>query len=167
MLRQLATLGGLLMTAATFSFTSAPFMADGTPGGKIALEYTCEGDDLSPPLSWEAPPAGTKSQALIVDDPDAPGGVFTHWVLYGLAANTRDLRRGMAPAGARQGKNDFGTVGYRGPCPPPGKSHRYVFTLYALDQPLDLPAGASVAELQRAMKGHVVGQAKTHGMFGR
>jgi Raf kinase inhibitor-like YbhB/YbcL family protein len=160
-------LGGLLMTTSSFTFTATPFIAGGAPGGRIDAEYTCKGPDVSPPLSWAAPPAGAKSLALVVDDPDAPGGVFTHWVVYGLSPTLRELKKGQLPTGAHQGMNDFGSLGYRGPCPPPGKPHRYFFTLYALDLPIDWPAGSSVSELQRGMEGHVLAQAKVYGTFGR
>ncbi len=141
------------------------------PGGEIPRKYTCEGDDLSPELSWSEPPRGTQSFALIADDPDAPSGTFTHWVLYGLRAETRRLAegasRGQLPAGASQGRNDFGKTGYGGPCPPPGKPHRYFFKLYALDANLGLKPGASKQQLEQAMKGHVLAQSEVVGTFKR
>lgn len=141
-------------------------------GGRVPKEFTCDGEDKSPMLSWTAPPSGTKSLALIVADPDAPGGTFTHWVLFNLPASAAGLSAALArepvlPDGSRQGKNDFSRIGYSGPCPPPGNRHRYFFTLYALDQPLDLMAGASQKQLEAAMKGHVLGRGELIARYGR
>jgi Raf kinase inhibitor-like YbhB/YbcL family protein len=140
--------------------------------GKVSKECTCDGEDKSPALSWTAPPAGTKAFALIVTDPDAPGGTFTHWVLYNLPANKSDLaagmqRQGQLADGSRQGQNDFGRMGYGGPCPPSGSRHRYVFTLTALDGELGLPPGATRAQLEDAMKGHVIAQGQLTARYGR
>ena len=132
-------------------------------GESIPAQYSCQGQDISPPLAWGEPPAGTKSLALIVNDPDAPVGVFTHWVLFNLPAGSRELPEAV-PAepqlanGALQGKNDFGKIGYAGPCPPPGSPHRYRFTLYALDNALDLKSGATKKQVIEAMSGHVLAQ---------
>ncbi len=140
-------------------------------GESIPAKYTCDGQDISPPLKWGEPPAGAGSFALIVDDPDAPGGVFTHWVLFNLPPDTSELPE-AAPAspqltgGALQGVNDFGRVGYGGPCPPSG-THRYQFTLYALDKSLDLEAGASKQQVLEAMQGHVVARGQLTGMYQR
>ena len=141
-------------------------------GESIPKKFTCDGPDVSPQLKWNDPPAKTQSMTLIMDDPDAPAGTWVHWVLYELPANTRDLSEGIAkqeqlPSGARQGRNDFGKIGYGGPCPPPGKAHRYFFKLYALDTKLNLKPGATKAELERAMKSHVLGQAELIGKYGR
>jgi Raf kinase inhibitor-like YbhB/YbcL family protein len=140
-------------------------------GGEIPRKYTCEGEDVSPQLSWSDPPARAQSLALIVEDPDAPSGTFTHWVLYGLPSDTRELAegasKGQLPGGARQGRNDFGKLGYSGPCPPPGKPHRYFFKLYALDNKLDLQPGASRQQFEQATRGHVVAQAEIMGKFRR
>jgi Raf kinase inhibitor-like YbhB/YbcL family protein len=116
-------------------------------------------------------PVGTKSFALIVDDPDAPAGTWVHWVLFNLPAGTHELAQGVEKKeqlenGALQGRNDFPKIGWNGPCPPPGKPHRYFFKLYALDTVLDLKAGASKADVERAMKGHVLGQGELMGKFG-
>ena len=146
-----------------FQLTSAAFEANGT----IPREYTCDGADLSPPLRWAEPPAGTKSFALICDDPDAPRGTWVHWVLFNLPASTTSLSTGLVPSGARQGTTDFGRPGYGGPCPPRGPAHRYVFTLYALDLELDLPAGAAKAALLRAMDGHILAQTELIGRYQR
>ena len=141
-------------------------------GSEIPARYTCEGQDVSPALTWEEPPAETQSFALIMDDPDAPGGVFTHWVLFNLPADSRGLSEAVPtqpqlPDGSLQGKNDFGRSGYGGPCPPPGRPHRYQFTLYALDQTLDLKAGASKKQVIDAMRGHILAQGRLTGTYRR
>jgi Raf kinase inhibitor-like YbhB/YbcL family protein len=128
----------------------------------IPSRHTCEGEDVSPPLRWTNVPEGTRSLALVVDDPDAPGGVFTHWIGWGLDPAAEGLGEGVqAPS---EGQNDFGTTGYRGPCPPPGHGrHRYVFRLYALDAEPELRAGARKAELEQAFEGHVLTTAELVG----
>jgi len=141
-------------------------------GGKIPTKYTCDGQDVSPALTWGEPPVDTRSFVLIVDDPDAPGGVFTHWVLLNLPAGSRELPEGVPakaqlPNGSVQGKNDFGRIGYGGPCPPRGRPHRYRFTLYALDKPLDVKAGASKTKVIGAMQGHILAQGQLTGMYQR
>ncbi len=141
------------------------------PNGKIPAKYTCDGADLSPPLRWNDPPQGTKSFALISDDPDAPMGTWVHWVLYNLPAETRSLEEGLAtsetlPNGARQGMTDFRRVGYGGPCPPSG-THRYFFKLYALDTVLNLVAKATKADVERAIKGHILAQTELVGLYQR
>lgn len=137
----------------------------------IPRKYTCDGDDLSPPLSWEGQPEGTVSYVLIVDDPDAPAGVFTHWVLYNVPGNLTSLPegipRGKETAYGYQGRNDFGDYGYGGPCPPKGRPHRYFFKLYALNTTLDLPPGARKSDVERAMKNHVIGETQLVGLYGR
>jgi len=139
-------------------------------GSSIPKRFTCDGPDVSPALSWGDPPAGTKSLAIIADDPDAPAGTWVHWVLYDLPADTRKLPEGVAkdrelPNGALQGRNDFGKIGYNGPCPPRGSEHRYFFKLYALDSRTGLKAGATKSELERTMKGHILSQAQLVGKF--
>ncbi len=141
-------------------------------GADIPEKFTCDGPDVSPPLSWTDPPAGTQSFVLIADDPDAPGGTWVHWVAYDLPASLRQLPQGVPKdgelkGGGRQGLNDFPSLGYGGPCPPPGKPHRYYFRLYAVDRKLGLKAGASRNEVERAMKGHVLGQAELMGRHHR
>lgn len=141
-------------------------------GDKIPVKYTCVGQDVSPPLEWSQPPSGTQAFALILDDPDAPGGVFTHWVIFNILSDSRKLpeaipTQAQLPDGALQGKNDFGRVGYGGPCPPPGRPHRYQFTLYAVDQSLDLKAGVSKKQLLSAMEGHVLAQGQLTGTYQR
>lgn len=141
-------------------------------GAKIPKKYTCEGWDFSPPLIWNEVPDKTQSLALIMDDPDAPGGIFTHWVLFNLPPNSRELLEGVSPvpqlpSGALQGKNDFGKFSYGGPCPPPGSPHRYRFTLYALDQQLELEAGVSKKQLLKAIEGHILAQGQLIGTYQR
>lgn len=141
-------------------------------GERIPVEHTCDGADRSPPLMWSDPPSGTRSVALIMDDPDAPGGSWVHWVLYNLPPESQELPAGVAqeptlPTGAVQGLNDFRRVGYGGPCPPPGSSHRYVTTLYALDGRLELPPRATKARLEQAMAGRILGQARVMGRYRR
>ena len=141
-------------------------------GGDIPKKYTCDGEDLSPNLTWNEPPAGTKSLALIADDPDAPSGTWVHWVYFDIPVQARSLPEGLSKNaelkdGSRQGRNDFGRVGYGGPCPPRGPAHRYLFKLYALNAKLDLPPGATKADVERAMKGKILGQAQLMGKYKR
>jgi Raf kinase inhibitor-like YbhB/YbcL family protein len=177
-----------LTSAAAIAAGSALFEANTSPGrhsmsfvletkafpkgGAIPARYTCSGDDVSPALSWSGAPQGTKSFALIVDDPDAPSGTFTHWIVYDLPAATHQLPESVSKTddlsgGGRQGRNDFRRVGYGGPCPPPGKPHRYFFKLYALNAALNLPAGASRQDVEGAMRSHVIAQAELMGQFAR
>lgn len=145
-----------------FVLTSAAF----TAGGSIPRRHTCDGEDLSPPLSWTAPPDGSRSLALILDDPDAPGGRFVHWLGWGIAPDTSGLGEGEPTP--LEGRNDFGTIGYRGPCPPRGRgSHRYRFRLYAVAGELGLPAGIGVAELERALSGNALAAAELVGVYRR
>lgn len=141
-------------------------------GGDIARKFTCEGADVSPQLSWSEPPAGTKTFALLVDDPDAPVGNWNHWSAWNLPASARGLAEGTSkaaalPDGTQQGMNDFHKTGYNGPCPPAGKPHRYYFKLFALDTKLELPSTAGKKELEAAMKAHILGQGEWMGRFGR
>jgi Raf kinase inhibitor-like YbhB/YbcL family protein len=141
-------------------------------GMSIPSQYTGDGADQSPPLRWSELPSGTKSIALICDDPDAPRGTWVHWVLFNLPPGTRELEEGVPttatlPSGAKQGKNDFGNIGYGGPAPPKGKPHRYFFNLYALAVVVDLPPGATKAELVDAMKGHVLAEGQLMGTYKR
>jgi Raf kinase inhibitor-like YbhB/YbcL family protein len=135
-------------------------------GESIPRRHTCEGEDLSPPLSWTDVPDETSSLALIVEDPDAPRGTFTHWVGWALDPATGGLREGeAAPV---EGRNDFGQTGYRGPCPPPGHGpHRYVFRLHALSRDPDLAAGAGKEELERALDEQVLAVAELTGSYER
>ncbi len=140
-------------------------------GDLIPSVHTCDGSDTSPPLSWTDPPAGTKSFALISDDPDAPVGTWVHWVLWNLPSAARSLepnqpKKESLPSGARQGTTDFRRIGYGGPCPPSG-THRYFFKLYALDTSLDLPSSATQKDLEKAMQGHILVQAELMGKYRR
>lgn len=151
-----------------FELKSSAFKAS----ENIPKKYTCEGPDVSPPLSWTDPPAGTRAFALIMDDPDAPVGTWVHWVLYDLPATTRELgeavpTKEMLSSGARQGVNDFRRVGYGGPCPPPGPAHRYFFKLYALDQETGLKPRASKQQVLDAIKGHILGETQLMGKYKR
>jgi Raf kinase inhibitor-like YbhB/YbcL family protein len=150
------------------ALTSSAFQA----GAAIPRKYTCDGEDISPSLRWGRAPEGTLSFALIVDDPDAPGGTWVHWVLYDLPAGTRELKEGAAKTetlanGATQGENDFHKIGYGGPCPPPGSAHRYSFRIYALDAVTSLKARARKPQLLEAMKGHVLGSGELIGRYKR
>jgi hypothetical protein len=154
--------------AGTMSIRSSAF----TDGKRIPKDYTCDGHDVSPPLEWSGVPEGTKSLALVCDDPDAPMGAFTHWVLWGLAPDATILPKSVRldtplPGGARQGMNGFHHIGYGGPCPPPGKPHRYYFKLYALDTVINPPESAGKGALERAMDGHVLDEAQLMGRYGR
>ncbi len=143
-----------------------------TPGGFIPKRFTCEAADVSPALAWTDPPTGTQSFAIIEDDPDAPSGTFVHWLVYDLPASYRKLPEALSgndqmPGGGRQGTNDFSRTGYSGPCPPPGKPHRYFIRLYALDAKLNLRPAATRNELDSAMQGHILAQAELMGRFQR
>jgi hypothetical protein len=160
----------------------SPAFAD---GGTIPAEYTCDGAGGSPPLEWSGVPGKAGELALIIDDPDAPMGTFSHWVVVGLTPVVKGLKAGVPAeaivpaasmltegeaglkAGARQGKNDFGKVGYGGPCPPSG-THRYVFRIYALDAPLALAAESPTrSEVLRAIKGHILAEGRLVGRYAR
>jgi Raf kinase inhibitor-like YbhB/YbcL family protein len=134
--------------------------------GYIPEKHTCDGQDVNPPLLIEGVPPGTKSLALIVDDPDAPVGTWVHWVVWDIRPETKEIREGAVPQGAGQGVNDFRKHDYGGPCPPSGV-HRYFFKLYALDTVLGLGERAKKADLEKAMKGHVIGQAEIIGRYRR
>jgi Raf kinase inhibitor-like YbhB/YbcL family protein len=141
-------------------------------GQTIPQKYTCSGADVSPPLTWGLSRAGTKSIAVIADDTDAPGGTFTHWMLFNLPADTDELtenipRMPTLPSGAKQGVNDFGKTGYSGPCPPSGQPHHYHFKVYALDRQLNLTPDAKSKDLTAAMNHHIVAEGELTGVFGR
>ena len=148
--------------------TSTAFQA----GETIPTRYSCDGQDISPALSWSGVPERTQSFALILDDPDAPGGTFTHWVIFNIPAETLELEEAIPtspqlPNGALQGRNSFGAIGYGGPCPPRGTLHHYHFVIYALGETLDLTAGASKAQVLNAMQGHILAQAEIIGTYQR
>jgi Raf kinase inhibitor-like YbhB/YbcL family protein len=153
---------------AKITLTSSAFQ-EGQP---IPEVHARDADDVSPPLEWTDPPEGTASFALICDDPDAPRGTWVHWVLFNLPAELRRLdegvpSRGTLEDGARQGRNDYGSIGYGGPQPPPGPAHRYFFKLYALDAMLNLPAGATKNQVETEMKGHILGRGQLIGKYQR
>jgi len=140
-------------------------------GGMIPKKYTCDGEDASPPISWTGVPEGTEALALICDDPDAPVGTWVHWVIFNIPPDTTGLSENIPPervleSGARQGRNDFGNIGYGGPCPPRG-THRYYFKLYALDKKVDLEPGATKDELLKAMEGHILAEGRLMGRYKR
>lgn len=151
--------------------TSAAF----AEGSAIPRKYTCEGDEVSPPLAWTGAPERARTLAIVCEDPDAPMGTFTHWMVYNLPATVTELREDVphsetfkvaGDGEALQGKNDFGHMGYGGPCPPSG-THHYHFELFALDTPLHLEAGASRSQLRTAMRGHVLAEGRLTGLFSR
>jgi Raf kinase inhibitor-like YbhB/YbcL family protein len=154
-------------TRASFAVRSASF----SDGGAIPRQYTCDGVNLSPQLQWQSAPAGTKSFALEMDDPDASID-FTHWLAWNIPAGVRELAEsasphGAMPAGSVEGTNDFGRLGYGGPCPPRGSPHHYMLRIYALDQVLDLPPGATAKQLGAAMVHHILGQGTIVGSYQR
>ena len=152
----------MLLSVAEFGFQSSAF----EHGAPIPRRHSCEREDLSPPLAWSGVPEGTRSLALVVDDPDAPAGTFTHWLGWGLDPAAEQLGEGQAAP--VEGRNDFGTSGYRGPCPPPGHGrHRYSFRLYALDSDPGLRAGAGKREFERALAGHTLAVAELVGTYER
>ena len=141
-------------------------------GETIPVIYTCDGKNVSPPLSWTEPPQGSKSFALIVDDPDAPAGTWVHWVVFNLPPSMNSISEGASSSGNQEpfgtaGMNSFQKRGYGGPCPPKGKSHRYFFKLYSLDIMLGLKTGASKADVEKAMQGHILAQGQLMGTYSR
>jgi Raf kinase inhibitor-like YbhB/YbcL family protein len=137
-------------------------------GERIPDKYTCEGEDLPPPLSWDGVPDGASELALTCEDPDAPRGTFVHWVMWAIDPTLNGLEEGTVPSGARLGSNDFGRAAYGGPCPPPGHgTHHYHFTLYALSAPADLDEGSSLNDFRRAIEGKVLAEASVMGTYER
>lgn len=150
-----------------FKLTSPAFEDE----GMIPKKYTCDAEDISPPLTWESVPEGTKSLAIICDDPDAPMGTWVHWVLFNLPPDTKEILEKVSTTetlenGAKQGTNDFGNIGYGGPCPPRG-THRYFFKLYALDTILNHEAGIKKADLLNEMEGHIIFETQLMGKYSR
>jgi Raf kinase inhibitor-like YbhB/YbcL family protein len=143
---------------------SSPAFSD---GDEIPQRFTCDGADVSPPLGFGQLPAGSTELALLVEDPDAPGGTFTHWVMWGIDPGRSSLEEGEVPPGAVHGTNDFGNQRYDGPCPPRGRPHRYIFSVLALSEPLNLAAGASAADLKRAAEGKVLASGRLTGRYQR
>jgi Raf kinase inhibitor-like YbhB/YbcL family protein len=158
----LAAIASFAAGGAKMKITSSAFQE----GGNIPSKFTCDGADANPALRFEGAPAAAKSLALIVDDPDAPVGLFTHWLVWNINSKTTEIAENSAPGGAVQGTNDFPKKGYGGPCPPSG-THRYYFKIFALDQALDLKPGAKRAEVDAAMHGHVIAQGELMGRYSR
>ena len=153
--------------AMALTLTSIGFDAEGA----IPPKYSCDGEDISPALAWSDPPPGTLSFGLILDDPDAPGGTWVHWVLFNIPATARALPEAVPPDtiladGSVHGTSSFNSLGYGGPCPP-GGTHRYYFKLYALDAILDLEPAANKADLEAAMENHILARAELMGTYGR
>jgi len=157
----LTAIASLAAGGATMKITSSAFHE----GANIPSKFTCDGSDTSPPLQIAGVPSGAKSLVLIVDDPDAPGGLFTHWLVWNIPPQTGSIAEGSAPQGV-QGANDFGKSGYRGPCPPPG-THRYSFKIFALDREMELRSGAKRSQVDAAMKGHVIAQGELVGRYAK
>jgi Raf kinase inhibitor-like YbhB/YbcL family protein len=187
---RLFTRSSALLAGVVFCFGFGPLVADSlaanktgkenmqltstafAEGAAIPAKYTCDATNVSPPLKWSGAPAGAKSLALIVDDPDAPAGTWVHWVLYDLPASTSELAEDVPKSqyvagGAKQGLNDFRRLGYGGPCPPHGKPHRYFFKLYALDAVLELKPGLTKKDLESAMEKHILARAELMGTYQR
>lgn len=173
-----ATMAILLEASAQTAAKGASGMAftvkisDFANSADIPPQFTCNGEDRSPALEWSGAPTGTKSFAMIVDDPDAPVGTWVHWVVFNIPGSSHALPSGVEKNeqlsdGTRQGANDFQKVGYNGPCPPPGKPHRYFFKLYALNDQLTLGTGATKSAVEKAMEGHILGKAEWMGRFRR
>ena len=157
----LAAIVSFAAGGAKIKITSSAFRE----GGNIPSKFTCDGSDTSPPLQITGVPSEAKSLVLIADDPDAPGGLFTHWLVWNIPPQTDSIAERSAPKGV-QGVNDFGKSGYRGPCPPPG-THRYAFKVFALDRELDLRSGAKRGQVDGAMKGHIIAQGELVGRYAK
>jgi Raf kinase inhibitor-like YbhB/YbcL family protein len=157
----LVALASFAAGGARMKITSSAFQE----GGNIPPKFTCDGGDSSPPLRIAEIPSGAKTLALVVDDPDAPSGLFTHWIVWNISPQTKAIAEGSPPQGV-QGTNDFGKSSYGGPCPPSG-THRYYFKIFALDRELSLASGTKRNQLDAAMKGHVVAQAELMGRYAK
>jgi Raf kinase inhibitor-like YbhB/YbcL family protein len=143
----------------------APGFGNGDP---IPVEYTCDGRDISPPLSWSGTPRGARELAILVEDPDAPGGTFVHWVLFGLGPTQKQLDAGATPEGSRQGRNSFGETRYRGPCPPKGdEPHRYQFSIYALREHIGASEGAAAEDVRDEIRRKAIASGRLTGRYGR
>jgi Raf kinase inhibitor-like YbhB/YbcL family protein len=185
MLRTVAVMGLVLLFASLAGCTGEPVPPDGAGAGTITVSsealdegegilqvYTCDGNDISPPIGWTGVPGEARSLVLVMDDPDAPMGTFTHWIMYRIPPETTFLPAGQPagadlPGGMVQGENDFGVLGYRGPCPPAGEEHRYRFTVYALDTLPDPGEGVDDAALYRMIEGHVLASGTLAGTYRR
>ena len=151
--------------AGNFVVTSNSFV----DGGTVPVQYTCDGKDVSPELSWSNPPKNTQSLVLIVSDPDAPGGIFYHWVVYNIPASAKELLENSQnlPQGTSVGKNSWDKNQYNGPCPPRGTAHTYDFTLYALNAPVKIPAGADGITVLDSIKDHVIKKVQITTVYSR
>jgi Raf kinase inhibitor-like YbhB/YbcL family protein len=158
----LAAVVSLMAEGAKMKITSSVFQE----GGDIPLKFSRDGQDINPALRIEGTPSSAKSLLLIMDDPDAPVGLFTHWLVWNIDPKTTEIAEKSVPKGAVQGTNDYPTLGYGGPQPPSG-THRYYFRIFALDQTLDLKAGAKRAEVDAAMRGHVIAQGQLMGRYSK
>ncbi|MEU3347748.1 YbhB/YbcL family Raf kinase inhibitor-like protein [Streptomyces sp. NPDC006700] len=156
--------GAATPSAAARMTVSSPAFAD---GGTVPGRYTCGGADVSPPLAFSGVPGRTAGLVLLVEDRDAPGGTFTHWLVWNMDPRTRSLPTDAAPPGATQGRNDFSKTGYSGPCPPPGTPHRYAFTVYAADRRLALKPNATAADVRHALIGHTLASGTLTAHYGR
>jgi len=170
MKKNLLFLGFMLFCSCGFALSLK--VSGFNPGEFIPVQYTCSGEDISPEISWQDIPQGSKSLVLICEDPDAPMGVWTHWIIYNIPPEIMSLKQKFpklikTDKGILQGVNDFGKVGYNGPCPPPGMPHHYHFKLYALDIILSLPPGARRKDLLEAIQGHILAQADYIGLYQR
>lgn len=143
---------------------NSPMFDDGEP---IPTQYTCDGEDMNPPLVFLDVPSGAESLALVMDDPDAPGKVWTHWLAYNISPDTREIKEDSLPQGAVQGVNDFGNSEYGGPCPPADETHTYHFKLYALDTDLNLPEGSTKTQFEHTVLGHTIAMAELTGTYQR
>jgi Raf kinase inhibitor-like YbhB/YbcL family protein len=157
----LAVIASFAAEGARMKITSSAFQE----GGNIPSKFTCDGSDTSPPLQITGVPSKAKSLVLIADDPDAPGGLFTHWLIWNIPPQINSISEGSAPKGVH-GANDFGKSDYKGPCPPPG-THRYSFKIFALDRELDLRSPGKRSQVDAAMKGHVIAQGELVGRYAR
>jgi Raf kinase inhibitor-like YbhB/YbcL family protein len=157
----IAVIGSFAGEGARMKITSSAFH----DGGNIPSKFACDGSDISPPFQITGVPSEAKTLVLIADDPDAPGGLFTHWLVWNMPPQTDSIAEGATPKGAH-GTNDFGKSGYKGPCPPPG-THRYSFKIFALDRELDLRGGAKRSQLNATMKGHVIAHGELVGRYAR
>ena len=158
--------GDTMTMEATMTLTTTAFKNN----SPIPQRYTCQGEDLSPALGWSGAPSGTKSYALLCEDPDAPHGTYFHWVIYNIPPTERGLAENIAkrdtlPNGTRQGVNSAKQMGYMGPCPPPGGPHRYYFKLYALDAQINIPGEATRDQLLSAMQGHILAEGEVMGTY--
>jgi Raf kinase inhibitor-like YbhB/YbcL family protein len=160
--------GGGPLAAPGVTLASMTVTSPSLPGGQVPVDATCDGKDSSPALKWSAPPEGTRSLAIVMDDSDAPGGTFTHWLVLDLPPSTVFVPEGVdaSTVGARTGTNDFGSVRYAGPCPPKGQLHRYEVRVLALDAPSGAREGAKRADVDAAIRGHVIGEGTLEAAFG-